>query len=99
MGEKIRIIDVPPGQAPDWVRKAWVGLEIPLAVQLSAASSLQEGVLGGKPENLGGFQVRGEIAITLLSKKSPEAAKWWHRNAPYVLSEILVFKKNVCELI
>lgn len=99
MGEKIRIIDVPPGQAPDWVRKAWVGLEIPLAVQLSVTSSPQKNVPGRKLERLGGFQVRGKIAITLLSKKSPEAANWWRRNAPHVFSEVLVFKKDVCEVI
>src|SRR5947199_83534 len=27
----IRIIDVPPGEAPEWVRRAWVGLVLPLA--------------------------------------------------------------------
>lgn len=26
---KIRIIKVPSGEAPEWVREAWVGLEIP----------------------------------------------------------------------
>jgi hypothetical protein len=27
----IRIISVPPGEAPLWVREKWVGLELPLA--------------------------------------------------------------------
>ena len=27
----IKIVSVPSGEAPEWVRKEWVGLELPLA--------------------------------------------------------------------
>jgi hypothetical protein len=27
---KVRVFDLPPGEAPEWVRRAWVGLDLPL---------------------------------------------------------------------
>jgi len=91
--EKFIIIATPPGQAPEWVRKEWVGLELPIS---ELTNGFQAGVLGGKPENLGGFSVDGQVAIDLLNKKSPKAAEWWRTNAPHVLSARLVFKQEVC---
>jgi hypothetical protein len=29
--DRVRIVAVPPGEAPLWVREKWVGLELPLA--------------------------------------------------------------------
>ncbi|MFA6594046.1 MAG: hypothetical protein WCT16_02190 [Candidatus Buchananbacteria bacterium] len=93
---KIRITATPPGQAPEWVRQAWIGLELP-AAGLSAATGHQVGVLGGQPENLGGYEVAGGKAIKLLKNKNPEAARWWEDNLPGIIHVRLVFKKEVCE--
>ena len=30
---EIRITDVPPGEAPEWVRQAWVGLVVPVLTE------------------------------------------------------------------
>ena len=76
---KIRIISTPPGGAPEWVRKEWVGLELPT---VESSGRPQVGATGGKPENLGGFQINGKVAIDALKEKSPEAAKWWEDNWP-----------------
>lgn len=96
--KKIRIVDVPPGDAPEWVRKEWVGLELPVATA-APEDSLQIGVLGGEPQNLGGYPVESKIAVEILSKKSPEAAQWWKENFSFTLMPWLVFKKEVCKVI
>ena len=93
----IRIISTPPGQAPEWVRKGWINVEIPLVEE--EGSGHQRGVLGGKPENLGGYQVNTIVAIAELKKKSPESAKWFEDNLCLPSITNLVFARSVCELI
>jgi len=97
---RVRIIGVPPGEAPDWVREQWVGLELPLAQASPTASSvLSSGVLSGprsffaanKALILGqyqrrqGFKVNVIEALTVLESASPEAANWWRANAPHLM--------------
>ena len=93
MKKTFKIIATPPGQAPEWVRKEWVGVELPMS---ESGPGHQHGVLGGQPENIGGYKTNGLTAVNLLNAKSPKAAEWWHKNAPHVLSAELVFKKEVC---
>ena len=93
---KFKIIATPPGQAPEWVRQAWIGLELPLS---ESTDGLQSGVLGGRPENLGGYSVSGGVAIDLLLEKNSEAAQWWQENMPGIVYAKLVFKREVCELV
>ena len=93
----IRIVSTPAGQAPEWVREKWIGIEIPLAEQEEAGT--QAGVFLGKPENLDGYEVGTNDAIQSLREKSPEAADWWEKNAPLAAIVQLVFAKEVCELI
>lgn len=97
-GAKIRIIAVPPGGAPEWIREAWVGLELPLAEQVLGAHF---GVCGTHPQNVGGFQIELKKAIEVLKEVSPEAARWWEENAPpgFIDGGRLSFKKEVCEFI
>ncbi|MEI8337934.1 MAG: hypothetical protein WCF92_02175 [bacterium] len=94
----IKIISTPPGQAPEWVREKWIGVEIPVPMQ-ALEPGLQMGVKGGKPENSGGYQVNTSEAIEALRKKSPEAAEWWEENVPLAAIPQLVFSKAVCELV
>lgn len=91
----IRIVSIPPGQAPEWVRKEWIGVEIPLPEQKSGG--IQVGVRGGKAENEGGYQVDTSKAIEALKKKSPKAARWWEENVSLASISSLVFSKDVCE--
>ncbi len=93
----IRIVSIPPGQAPEWVRKEWIGVEIPLSEQKS--DGIQMGIHGGKAENADGHQVDTDKAIEALQKKSPRAAAWWKENVPLTAIPQLVFSKKVCELV
>jgi len=48
MAAKIRIVAVPPGEAPLWVREKWVGLELPLAREgTRPVKAIVSGVLTG----------------------------------------------------
>jgi hypothetical protein len=97
----IRITQVPPGEAPEVVRRAWIGLELPLlAGQVRPDRGLALGVLSGRrvpaPDS---YPVDGRTAINLLAAVSPDAAQWWRQHAPHVLARgyQLVFPAAVCE--
>lgn len=99
MPQYIRITSTPPGQAPEWVRKEWVGVEIPVKTQ---QVGLAMGALGGEPEaeNLAGYHVNAVQAVSILAQKSPDAAEWWWSNVfDVLLPESLLFARRVCELI
>ena len=95
----IRIVAVPAGEAPLWVREQWVGLLLPLAQTSSSADEyLTSGVLTGprgvfatlwalmqgRLKRESGFPVDVEVAIAALAAKSPAAANWWRKNTPYL---------------
>ena len=98
-GLSLKITDVPPGEAPLWVREKWVGLTIPL-FQVSAkpvrirTGGVLTGPKGvwssllalaqGKTERMTGFLVSAKDAIDLLEARSPEAARWWRENVPHI---------------
>jgi hypothetical protein len=97
---KIRIIAVPPGDAPEWVRQGWVGLELPLNEESKAGEGLLMGVLGGPARNQGGYAVNCREAIDTLVAKHPQAGGWWLANTGYRdHGTVFVFKLDVCELV
>lgn len=81
---KIKIINTPRGEEPEWVRNALVGLRLPVEEQSTSGT-----------ENADDFPVSGESVIRILTPKNPEAADWWKKHVP----ERFVFKKGVCKLI
>jgi hypothetical protein len=98
---RIRITEVPPGEAPLEIRQAWVGLVLPLAVRSSRPSRVPiAGVLSGPKSLLGmilncfkfrrtfwdGYPVNVLAAIEVLEKADPKAAAWWRHHAPHLLS-------------
>jgi len=97
---KIRIVSVPPGAAPEWVRREWVGLEILLAEDVSSNLSL---LTSNKPESVECYEVDVKEAVKILRGKRPEAAAWWDENRPLWRNPLLVprfsFPKENCELI
>src|SRR5258708_18523619 len=99
MGERIKIVDTTPGQAAEWVRKEWIGLELPVEENVDTEGGAQFGAKGGKPENLGGYPIRTEDALSALREKSPKAAQWWEDNVPLEVVPRLVFKRDVCEVV
>jgi hypothetical protein len=94
----IRIIATPPGEAPEEVRRAWVGLELPLAAgEAGPRTAPVGGVLTGARTFLGklfnlltgrrryayGYRIDAPQALLLLAEKSPGAAQWWRECAPH----------------
>jgi hypothetical protein len=96
----IRIIAIPPGEAPWAVRAAWVGLELPLADENPEPEVVPiRGVASGSPFGLWkGYLVDGREAVKCLAVVSPEAAAWWRKHAAHVLERgyQLVFPAAVC---
>lgn len=97
---EIRITDVPPGEAPEWVRQAWVGLSLPLASGEYGPRAMPTGgvltgprgcatavlhLLTGKVRWKTGYVVDAELAVCLLEENDPEAAEWWRDNAPHAI--------------
>lgn len=96
---RIRIIATPAGEAPEWVRQAWVGLEIP--VEDCAGMGEVHGVLSGKPDpsNSDGYHVNEKSAVDILRAKSFGAARWWEEHIDIQPHKHLVFGKEFCQLI
>ena len=93
----IRIVRVPPGEAPFWVRDKWVGLELPLAdddqgPRVAYTSGVLSGPrnrfiallwgLMGRLQRKSGFSVYVSEALAALEKTAPDAASWWRENVP-----------------
>jgi hypothetical protein len=111
---KIKITDIPQGEAPEEVRKMWVGLILPLFIDRER-SFITTGVLtgpkswwgtlfallSGKTVKRNGFTVNSKVAIEILESKSPEAANWWKLNTPCYSNskKIFIFEKAVCQIV
>jgi hypothetical protein len=107
---KIRIVQPPFGEAPLWVREAWVGIDLPLVREGGPRKYLVTGVITGsntfwqlvwawmrgRTFLIAGYPVRTEAAIELLSATAPAAADWWRENAPHLLRGILIFDEPAC---
>jgi hypothetical protein len=110
---EIRIVDVPPGEAPATIRRAWVGLVLPLAGRetgmrqvptsgvLSGPKTLWDALwrrLTGRFDWVWGYVVDPPQAIAILGTHAPEAAAWWEENSPPMRPwKTFVFYAGVCE--
>jgi len=109
---KVRIVQRPQGEAPEWVRDAWIGLELGL-LDPEPISTAGYGVLTGpgnlvldwlwhflgRSKKVEGYRVRADIAVELLSQSRPDAAKWWRDNAAYSVRRgaQFIFDTAACE--
>jgi hypothetical protein len=85
-GGVIRIVTTPPGEAPQSVREAWIGLELPLAKSRDQGKKLAVmGVRSWEGIFMTGYAVEGRVALEYLAARSPTAAAWWRENVPHVL--------------
>lgn len=92
---RIRIVQAPIGEAPLWVREAWIGVELPVLVATPQVFETW-GVLTspktwisywwrrlfGPSNKVEGYAVYSAEAIELLGFRQPLAAQWWRQNAP-----------------
>ena len=78
---RIKITQVPQGEAPEDVRGAWVGIEMDAYRLPSSIGGL--GITSGQPAEVDDedrYGVRVEDALSLLAQNSPKAADWFRTN-------------------
>lgn len=100
----IRIVAIPPGEAPLWVREKWVGLCLPVADSQGPREAYVSGVLSrplGKLPRQSGYAVYVRDAISELEKTAPDAAAWWRKDAPGLdaARRKFLFRTPCCELV
>jgi len=109
---RVRIVQRPEGEAPQWVRDAWIGLELPL-LDKAPVTTVGFGVLTGPKSRfmewwrcllrryvvVTGYEVESATAIRLLAEVRPDAADWWKRRTPRFLAPgaVFVFDAPACE--
>ena len=110
----VRIVAVPPGEAPLWVRQKWVGLDLPV-MRYAAHRKLHAfgvrsrphswpaqwaAVVCGQAELIAGYAVEAAPAVGIRARVSPEAAAWWRENTPHLIApqRYLVFHEEVCRI-
>jgi len=111
---QIRITGIPPGEAPEKVRQAWIDLVLPVSYArrhrfktvgvLSGPTGHWNSYLAsrrGEIKSQAGYAVAGQKAVEILSEHAPEAAAWWRQNAPRAIArgKYLVFAGEACEVI
>jgi hypothetical protein len=98
---RIVILRTPAGEAPEHIRRAWIGLELPLAPGESGPQRVDTvAVLSGGPTgSKQGYLVAGPAALQALEARSPEAAAWWRQNVPQVAEAgyRFVFPADCCK--
>ena len=98
-----RIVSTPRGEAPEAVRRAWVGVVLPLSESLSGIKVDYYGVLTGTVQpKRSVVTVPAVIALKALKEKDPQAAYWfWTHlsdvvlmgNFAFGLDEVKILKK------
>ena len=101
MMKRIRIRTAPPGEAPQTIRNAWIGVVIPLPAHPydKACKRYGVGVLTGPKGFLGqlwalitgkcftweAYTVDALTAVEALAKTKPESARWWRESTPHLM--------------
>lgn len=97
----ITFIAPPPGEAPESVRRGWVGLTVPVTAREARARERVPsfGVLSGprgpwrqiwavltrRAELWSGYAIESRKCIAHLREHAPDAAAWWAESAPRYL--------------
>ncbi len=92
----IRIIAMPPGFAPEEIRRSWIGVTIPLATDEEIAVDPPSG-FGFGNLNMDGHLVLLDKALAALdAAQQNEAFIFWEQ---FLMGRYLRFSKDVCELV
>src|SRR5262245_50369481 len=96
---EIEVIRTRGGDAPRPVRKAWIGITLPLVPGETRTRRFETGALlpdwrgwAGRlyrwlfGSTLSGYAVESSVALERLATWSPEAYEWWRVNTPHLLS-------------
>lgn len=74
---KIQIIRTPEGEAPEWAREAWVGLELPCLSTVGYRKGKGVVTLKEKERNSWGYAVPQKEALEILARHNMNAAMYW----------------------
>lgn len=109
---EIRITSLPRGDAPESIRRCWIGLQLPVVGEkpswrrmLSIYSRRRKwsafllACLRGKTRLEHGHVVPANVAVDTLSRVDPDAAQWWRQKAPDAIlpGQYFVFEERACE--
>lgn len=97
----ITFISPPPGQAPDEVRRAWVGVTVPVTTHEARLLDRVPvvgvrsgpygfwrtlwGIVTRRVETWRGYSIESRKCLAHLRDRAPDAAAWWAENAPRFL--------------
>ena len=98
----IKIVKVPAGEAPENIRRAWIGLTLPCGSICGYPNQEAErGVVTREKtqQNRRGFQVSQLLAIAILAKHAPSAAQWWRSQGYPKPAEFFHFGADEAEII
>ncbi len=84
--DSIRIFNVPPGVAPEEVRRELVGLTLPVLSSAAGTAVFDDG-----------YRVQAGALTSLLRSKSWEASFWFLGH--YSSNNYVAFPPNVCEFL
>ena len=94
---RIRIISIPDGEAPESVRREWVGLELP---HLGQASGMIHGILSKRSHGVQSYWgVPQDEAIRILEQRSPDAARWFREHGFPAPGMIFTFQSSEVQYI
>jgi len=108
----VEIVATPAGEAPLWVREAWIGMALPLSPGPNGGMHEVVGVLslGRRPSLLGrlllgrarrrisGYRVPSAEAIRLLAEHRADAAQWWRTNTDLTACGDFLFDAPACRV-
>ena len=91
----IEITRTPPGQAPEEVRKAWIGMKLP---SIGRDMGQEPGSVRSDHSSDGGYMVEAPVALAALKIYNPVAFEWWMNYNPVLLfMGKLIFHADVCK--
>ena len=88
----IRVVAAPSGDAPEPIRRSWVGLTLPLAPGEDGPQCLTVSrESDGSPRYGMYYVVRVVDAISVLEQSAPADAAWWRENQPGLFERETIF--------
>ncbi len=96
----IKIVKTPAGEAPLWVRQAWVGLVLPCNYNLGFSAG-ERGVLSQVRFLLNryGYTVLQDQALAILEDKNFRIAVWWKGKGFPHHDEYFIFSEEEAEMV